>query len=391
MYNPPLQNTWVWDGNISTRRTHSSIYIEFMFCCGKQVKRIRRTHASEISSYRESINRGKNEQEQLKIAQRVESLWLEALLKGWKPDVPHNPSTSSHPIYTIRIEQASDIFMEHFPPEIYAATTITGYRVKLNAFIAYLRKHGYGKKTFPEIDPLVFLQYLDELKHPVYYNSSLRTLKAVFRRMAAGSDWKSPLEGLKKRRTRETGKPIFKDGQIKEILAMLDNMPDLIHLKLCMLLMYENAFRPHQEIRNVRKRDLKENNTILSIGTKNRSISTRKLSLDAQHCLAQMNLDHLQDQANIFSRTNQPPSKEYFINKWKTLRRRARTMGNEIPEDLTLYSIRHTMACDLYRKTNSIDAVRRFMDHRSLQTTEGYLRKLGQYTIGNSTEGLEIN
>jgi integrase len=156
-----------------------------------------------------------------------------------------------------------------------------------------------------------------------------------------------------------------------------------------MLLMYENAFRPHQEIRNIRKKDLKENNTILSIGTKNRSISTRKLSEEVKRCLNEMNLNHLPDQANIFSAHVLPPSKEYFINKWKTYRRRLSKMGMELPEDLTLYSIRHTMACDLYRKTNSIDAVRRFMGHRSLQTTEGYLRKIGAYH-GNEINNLSL-
>lgn len=64
-----------------------------------------------------------------------------------------------------------------------------------------------------------------------------------------------------------------------------------------------------------------------------------------------------------------PYSRDYhYLRRWNRWRK---TQGNQ--KDLTPHSLRHTCCTMLLAAGNSIDVVRRWMGHRSITTTQGYL------------------
>lgn len=169
----------------------------------------------------------------------------------------------------------------------------------------------------------------------------------------------------------------FTQKQFKQVLEHVKETNE--NLYLCMLLMYGSFLRPHEEIRNLKRDNFNEDLTMISMdgyAVKGRRLRVVPVPQYVRDEMIRRGMHNLEPERNIFTRKKTPHSEQYFSTIWKRMKVQL-LEDNVIQEDHTLYSVRHTAAILLFKRTQDLPKLSQLMGHADVNITLVYLRSLG--------------
>jgi integrase len=205
-----------------------------------------------------------------------------------------------------------------------------------------------------------------------------RTLAAIFSRLRKLKVIdENPVQYAPRLKEKSTLHKAYTKEQLREVLKVLAVSHPNLHL--CAMLMYGCLLRPHQEIRNLFRKDINEDSTLITLGgNQNKSGSIRSVYIPVyvRELLIRDDVHLLEKDKNIFTKSREVLNESYFNTAWSRVKTRLCSSGL-IEGDHTLYSFRHTAAINLYMKTKDIYKVQRSMGHSSMLVTLTYMRSLG--------------
>ena len=210
------------------------------------------------------------------------------------------------------------------------------------------------------------------------YNTAKRYYKCIFNLLIElGHCADNPVVGIKNKKAEASINQAFENKELKKLLEWL-KANDIVLYRVA-ILMYTTFMRPHQEVRllKVKYFDLDEGQLVLPPRyTKNGKQVTIPLQLSV---LEEFDyLRQMEGDAFVFGAVN--PC--YFATRWgKKLKKNYQLKPNQ-----TLYSIRHTAAVEMYKRTKDVALIQRLMNHSSMEVTIGYLRSLNCSLAGNQAD-----
>ena len=200
------------------------------------------------------------------------------------------------------------------------------------------------------------------------YNTAKRYYKCIFNLlMQLGFIEVNPVVGVKSKKAEPSINEAFDKVELKALMDYL-KLNDQVLYRVA-LLMYTTFMRPHQEIRLLQVKFIHFDDRLLVLPprfTKNGKQATIPLQdsvLDEFKFIKEMNPEDY-----IFGKVNP----DYFATRWG---KRVKTKYPLKPNQ-TLYSIRHTAAVEMYKRTKDVALIQRMMHHSSMEVTIGYLRSL---------------
>ncbi len=247
------------------------------------------------------------------------------------------------------------------------------------SFEQYLRETGLYESEINKIDNVQIDKFLKRYNHSAtYYMNKRRTLGGIFSRLLAKKlISENPVHQTSQLKEKATLHQAYTKQQLHAVLGYLKVHNPTIHL--CSLLMYGCFLRPHQEIRQLYRRDINETCTIIALaGDSNKSgrIRTVHIPVYVQEALIQRNINVADPDMNLFTGTTSFFNDSYFNTMWSRAKEKM-MQENMIGENHTLYSFRHTAAVNLYMKTKDLFKVQQALGHSSMTVTLTYMRSLG--------------
>ena len=200
------------------------------------------------------------------------------------------------------------------------------------------------------------------------YNTAKRYYKCIFNLLVQlGHVEVNPLVGVKSKKAVASINEAFDKVELKKLMDYL-KLNDQVLYRVA-LLMYTTFMRPHQEIRLLQVKFIHFDDCLLVLPprfTKNGKQATIPLQ---DSVLEEFKfIKEMKPEDYIFGKVNP----DYFATRWG---KRVKTKYPLKPNQ-TLYSIRHTAAVEMYRKTKDVALIQRMMHHSSMEVTIGYLRSL---------------
>jgi site-specific recombinase XerD len=253
---------------------------------------------------------------------------------------------------------------------------------------SYLRELEYVKEEFlqwlPETNLLMMHLTAEHIKQflsrwnysPSMFNLKRRCLSALLGRVL-DEGMANPVKASRLKRVKGVLHRPYTEDQMREVLYRLyKRHPNLF---LCALLEYGCLLRPHEEIRKLTRGHFSQDLGLITLsGSENKGKEVRTVTVPVyvKEVLLQREVDKLPADANIFSGTVDNYQYFYFNTAWQRIKSRLVEEGL-ISADQTLYSFRHTAACNIYLKTRDAYRAQRAFGHSSLTVTLRYLRSLG--------------
>jgi integrase len=200
------------------------------------------------------------------------------------------------------------------------------------------------------------------------YNTAKRYYKCIFNLLLQlGIVEVNPVVGIKSKKAEASINEAFEKPDLINLMDYL-KLEDRVLYRVA-LLMYTTFMRPHQEIRLLKVKFFQLDERLLLLPprfTKNGKQATIPLQetvVEEFSFLRDMDPD-----AFVFGDVNA----DYFKTRWgKKIKKNFPLKPNQ-----TLYSVRHTAAVEMYRKTKDVALIQRMMHHSSMEVTIGYLRSL---------------
>lgn len=200
------------------------------------------------------------------------------------------------------------------------------------------------------------------------YNTAKRYYRCLFNLLVQlGYTENNPVSGLKNKKAEASINQAFQKGELLALMEFLKTH-DRVLYRVGML-MYTTFMRPHQEIRRLRVKYFNFEDELLVLPprfTKNGKQVTIPLQKDV--LLEFAFLKSMDAEDFVFGDVNS----YYFATRW------GKKIRNVYPlkPNQTLYSIRHTAAVEMYKRTKDVALIQRMMHHSSMEVTIGYLRSL---------------
>ena len=160
-------------------------------------------------------------------------------------------------------------------------------------------------------------------------------------------------------------KPITNLNEVLEDIRAYNH-----NLYLCTLFTYCCLLRPHREIRLLKWKDFSNDLKYVSVdGSRVKSKQNRIVPMPEiiRSYLSVGQPDHF-----IFTNSPIEFNDDYFKALWSRYKKQSKI----IDRDATLYSFRHTVAIDLFKRTGSITKLQSAMGHSSIKVSLTYLRGL---------------
>jgi integrase len=200
------------------------------------------------------------------------------------------------------------------------------------------------------------------------YNTAKRYYKCIFNLLVQlGCTMNNPVVGIKNKKAVASINQAFEKAELTDLLAYL-KINDKVLYRVA-ILMYTTFMRPHQEIRRLKVKFFNFSEQLLILPprfTKNGKQVTIPLQ---QEVLEEFGFLRCMDAEEfVFGDVNS----DYFATRW------GKKIRNVYPlkPNQTLYSIRHTAAVEMYKRTKDVALIQRMMHHSSMEVTIGYLRSL---------------
>jgi len=245
----------------------------------------------------------------------------------------------------------------------------------------YLGRKKQLKKPFNEIFTKHLMEeFLDKLcdNSNGYFNSARKQLSALFGIMIRkGLLEDNPVKSIHTRKHTPQRNSVYSPSELLDVLRLCQlHFPNLY---LAMLFEFQLLLRPHKEIRLLKRGMFSESMDLLSIpegytkGRRGRHLPVSPIIVEE---MLKRNINKMGQSDNVFTGTEKPFNPYYFSTQWQRFKKLAEEEGI-VKVDQTLYSLRHSAALQIYKKKNSIEAVKKAMDHTKILTTFEYLRGLG--------------
>jgi len=200
------------------------------------------------------------------------------------------------------------------------------------------------------------------------YNTAKRYYKCLFNLLVQlGYTENNPVSGLKNKKAEASINQAFEKAELIALMEFLKTHDRVLYR--VGLLMYTIFMRPHHEIRRLRVKYFNFEDELLVLPprfTKNGKQVTIPLQKDV--LLEFAFLKSMDAEDFVFGDVNS----YYFATRW------GKKIRNVYPlkPNQTLYSIRHTAAVEMYKRTKDVALIQRMMHHSSMEVTIGYLRSL---------------
>ncbi len=267
------------------------------------------------------------------------------------------------------------------PLEVRSAET---YRSNANAFLYFAEKIGITEKKLTVITRDIAFQFSDYLivdkklskKTHNKYTSFMHTLFVTL--INRGYAKHNPFEKIPKFKTSSKQHIPFLADQIKEVVDYLKNNPNP-QLWLFINFIYYTFSRPHQEIRLLRIKDIKEKTIVIKPeDSKNDDILHKRIPPPLEALLQAENIRSYPSHYYVFSRNGKPGPTPMGDNYFYMQHRKILT-ALKFPEGYDLYGWKHTGVISFYLATRDIKRTQEQCGHKSLAQTDEYLRDLGLY------------
>ena len=218
-------------------------------------------------------------------------------------------------------------------------------------------------------------------------NSLVRDLRTLFAYLVQLDYIKTnPCQNMKARRVKDAkSNEAYTPAELKLVMEACKFFPNL-YVIACF--MYAAFLRPSETIRMKRKHiDFERNIIVLPA-------KIRKTNFDFVMPLTQQLKNDLilygknllnPDDFIITNGWNKPVGDGYFSTAFFKIKVANPTI---ISKHQTLYSIRHTAACEYFQKTQNLSHLSKLMGHTSINTTIIYLRSLGRIVGDISSDSL---
>lgn len=319
-----------------------------------------------------SPNLTKTHRERQQELERLQYHIHHLLLAGWDPTLTKE-STSL---------LTTDLQKEKLKP-LFAANLSKRHVEDVLRYAEYFRK--YLLEHYPTLrTSLVTTDIVQEFLNTftssaAYYMIARNRISGIFSLLKKAKKLSvNPVENTSTQKRVTKRNRAFTDKQFKQVLEYVKNQSD--NLYLCMLLMYGCFLRPHEEIRNLKRDNFDEHLTVISMdgfAVKGRRLRVVPVPQYVRDEMIRRKMDTLAPDVNIFTRKRQSfESDEYFGTIWKRLKKQLLS-DRIIQEDHTLYSVRHTAAVLLFKRTQDLPKLSQLMGHSDVNVTLVYLRSLG--------------
>lgn len=286
------------------------------------------------------------------------------LNEGWIPDVAKSKTKK-----TTRDNKVLKSYSNDFTAYVKNADYSQKYKYALNWYWGELLKP-FGELLIDDIDQSDIQVHLMNryATTNTSYNTAKRYYKCIFNLLVQlGFALNNPILGIKNKKAVASLNQAIEKAELVNLLDYL-KVHDRILYRVA-LLMYTTFMRPHQEIRLLQVKFIHFDDRLLVLPprfTKNGKQATIPLQdsvLDEFKFIKEMNSEDY-----IFGKVNP----DYFATRW------GKKIRNVYPlkPNQTLYSVRHTAAVEMYRKTKDVALIQRMMYHSSMEVTIGYLRSL---------------
>ena len=236
------------------------------------------------------------------------------------------------------------------------------YRKALYDLVSKLRQSlvKSGDINTEYIDSLI-LKYTNNTS----YNTTRRHLNVLINYLY-DNGFKIQKSSLRSRRQIETlHKPIIDVVSLLELVKLFN-----YNLYVCCLLTYGCLLRPHKEIRMLKWSDFSEDLSFIRLsGYRVKSKRNRVVPVPLY---VRKELVKGQYDSNIFSHCKKAYNDSYFSGLWKRFKRN----NKNIEPGITLYSVRHTGAIEIYNRTGSLHKLQKAMGHSTINVSITYLRGL---------------
>ncbi|MEO6252109.1 MAG: site-specific integrase [Ferruginibacter sp.] len=248
-----------------------------------------------------------------------------------------------------------------------------------NSFVRYLKENNLYSFATGKLDSTHIEKFLKQYNHAAtYYMNKRRTLGGIFSRLVTQKIIsENPVHQTSHLKEKATLHQAYTKEQLHTVLDYLKGHNPTLYL--CSMLMYGCLLRPHQEIRQLFRRDFNENCTVISLGgnsNKSGRIRTVHVPEYVQEALRQQEIHAANVNTNLFTGTASVFNDSYFNTMWSRVKA-ILLKDKMIGENHTLYSFRHTAAVNLYMKTKDLYKVQQALGHSSMTVTLTYMRSLG--------------
>lgn len=238
-------------------------------------------------------------------------------------------------------------------------------------FLQMLRAAGYGLMRVAELRVQHVRGFLSQFESPSSYNHQRQYLMAILLPICEAAGLENPVRKAKKRKTTATLHEPFLE--VSMVLEEVEKFNEQLHL--CCLLTYGCLLRPHNEIRQLKWGDFKQDFSEVRLsGERNKSGRVRVVPVPG---FVKEKLRHgraLPHDQNIFSGRVKPYGGGYFKGLWT----RFKAQSELVLKKQTLYSFRHTAALQLFESNGDIKKLSFAMGHSSLEVTLNYLKHMAR-------------
>lgn len=250
-------------------------------------------------------------------------------------------------------------------------------RLTLQSFLKSLSK-GALNMPITELKTCDIEKYLNRSKVSNTTFMNKRTnLMAVF--SEASRIYGKDIDIVRKVKRKKITAKLHETYDKEELITILNYLKlENYHMYLCAMFVYGTLLRPHNEVRQLRKKNFNKDYTVITLsGFENKSKVIRTTSVPdfVRREIAPI-LDKLQINDNLFSQTINPFNDDYFRTLWTRVKRKMLD-ANIIRKEQTLYSFRHTAAVNVYKKTKDLHILQQLLGHSDMIVTLKYLRGLG--------------
>ena len=247
-------------------------------------------------------------------------------------------------------------------------------------FLKYLELQGLDKINSLDISQDVAQAYLSQAAtNGNYYMIIRNRLQCLFTTVNRKHlTLVNPFAGTEPKRKIPKLNKAFTEEQLHCVLDTMKNSNKRLYI--CALLMYGCFLRPHEEIRNLKRKHFNTDlSRIVLSGSENkgRDIRITPVPLYVKNALFEFGVNTLSLEKCLFTFSRgEVVNEDYFTNAWKKVKKKLLAQ-KIIEKDHTLYSLRHTAAIRLFNKTQNLAKLSQVMGHKDVQVTLTYLRSLG--------------
>lgn len=286
------------------------------------------------------------------------------LIEGWNPE-ESTLETSRRMTSNCPLREYGVMVLNHIKRSDYGVKHKETLRLYWEQLV-----HQFGKIPIDNIATSDVQQYLVNryVSSNTSFNTSKRYIRCIFNLLIQlGVTVNNPVLGIRSKKAKASINEAFEMEELRNLMAFLKDNDQVLYRVA--LLMFTTFLRPHQEIRLLRARyfDFCDKQLILPPRfTKNGNQVTIPLQ---QAVIEEFEyVKNLNPNDCIFGMVNVC----YFKTRWgKTVKSKYPLRPNQ-----TLYSIRHTAAVQVYKKSKDVALLQRLMCHSSMEVTLGYLRSI---------------